>query len=97
VAQPENRLACDIKYDGEILQGTMIQSCELKGENEYVLTWKVPLPHFSAQAGSVLDQPLEPGLVNFEVDQAHPNKMHVRTFDMTGAPAKRTFHIVFQD
>jgi hypothetical protein len=102
VAQPENRLACDIRSDGVILQGNMIQSCELKGENEYLLTWKVPLQgeaktHFSAKAGSVLDQPIEPGLVNVEFDQDDPNKMHVRTYDMTGAPAKRTFHIVFQD
>ena len=102
MAQPENHLACDIRSDGVILQGNMIQSCELKGENEYLLTWKVPLKgevkaHFSAKAGSVLDQPILPGLINAELDQDDPNKMHVHTYDMSGAPAKRTFHIVFDD
>jgi hypothetical protein len=101
VAQPI-RLACDIRADGEILQGNMIQSCELKGENEYLLTWKVPLQgeartHFSAEAGSALDQPIEPGLITVELDRDDPNKMHVYTYDMTGAPAKRTFHIVHRD
>jgi hypothetical protein len=85
-----------------ILRGNMIQSCELKGENEYLLTWKVPLAgevktHFSAKAGSALDQPIEPGLITVEFDQNDPNKMYVHTYDMTGAPAKRTFHIAFRD
>jgi len=102
VAQPEIRLACDIRADGAILQGDMIQSCELKGENEYLLTWKVPLQgeaktRLSAEVGSALDQPIEPGLITVELDQDDPNKMHVHTYDMSGAPAKRTFHIVFQD
>jgi hypothetical protein len=63
VTQPVIRLACDIRADGAILQGNLIQSCQLKGENEYLLTWKVPLQgeartHFSAEAGSALDQPV---------------------------------------
>jgi hypothetical protein len=102
VARPEIPLACDIRADGEILQGKMIQSCELKGENEYLLTWKVPLrgeasTQFAAEAGSALDQPIEPGLITIELDRDDPNKMHVYTYDMTGAPAKRTFHIVHRD
>jgi hypothetical protein len=102
VTQPVVSMACDIRADGAILQGDFIQSCELKGQNEYLLTWKVPLQgeartHFFAEAGSALDQPIEPGLIAVELDQDDPNKMHVHTYDMTGAPAKRTFHIVFRD
>jgi hypothetical protein len=56
VTQPVVSLACDIRADGAILQGNFIQLCELKGENEYLLTWKVPFQgeartHFSAEAG----------------------------------------------
>ena len=103
MAQFENHLACDIRADGAVLQGYMIESCELKGENEYLLTWKVPLQgeaktHFSGKVGSALDQPIDPGLITVGLDQDDPNKMHVHTYDMTGAPAKRSFHIVcFRD
>jgi hypothetical protein len=38
-----NRLACVIKADGTIARGYKIESCELMGTNEYVITWKIPL------------------------------------------------------
>ena len=38
-----NRLACVIKADGTIARGYKIESCELKGANEYVITWIVCL------------------------------------------------------
>jgi hypothetical protein len=38
-----NRLACVINADGTIARGFMIEPCGLRGENEYVITWKLPL------------------------------------------------------
>jgi len=54
----EKRLACVIADDGSIARGYMIESCELVGANEYVITWKVPLQNeaktnFSCVIGSV--------------------------------------------
>ena len=43
MAEFEKRLACVIAADGSIARGYMIESCELVGANEYVITWKVPL------------------------------------------------------
>jgi hypothetical protein len=43
VANFEHRLACVINADGSIVRGNLIDSCELKGANEYVITWKIPL------------------------------------------------------
>ena len=37
MAEFEKRLACVIAADGSIARGYMIESCELKGENEYVI------------------------------------------------------------
>ena len=44
MAEFEKRLACVIGADRKIARrGYMIESCKLGGENEYVITWKVPL------------------------------------------------------
>ena len=58
MAEFEKRLACVIAADGSIARGYMIESCELVGANEYVITWKVPLQkeaktNFSCVIGSV--------------------------------------------
>ena len=38
MAEFEKRLACVIAADGSIARGYMIESCELVGANEYVIT-----------------------------------------------------------
>jgi hypothetical protein len=102
MAEFEKRLACVIGADGSIARGYMIESCELKGENQYTITWKVPLQgeaktNFSGTIGSALSEPVEPGLITVGLSQ-DPNKMHVRTYDVSGKPAKRSFHIAcFRD
>ena len=102
-----NRLACVIKADGTIARGYKIESCELKGANEYVITWKIPLQgkipqgvvktNFSATIGSALAEPVEAGLITVSLD-SDPNKMVVHTFNSKGEPAARPFHIAaFRD
>ena len=66
MAEFEKRLACVIAADGSIARGYMIESCELVGANEYVITWKVPLQkeaktNFSCVIGSVAFEDVEPG------------------------------------
>jgi hypothetical protein len=97
-----NRLACVIKADGSIARGYMIESCELKGENEYTVTWKIPLQgeaktNFSGTIGSALDEEVAPGLITVGLAK-DPRKMIVHTYDVAGRPAKRPFHIAaFRD
>lgn len=98
----ENRLACVIKSDGTIARGYMIDKCELKGENEYLITWKIPLQgeaktNFSGTIGSALEEDIEPGFIT--VGLAHDsNQMRVHTYDVGGKPARRSFHIAcFRD
>ena len=43
MAEFEKRLACVIGADGKVIRGYLIDSCKLAEENEYVITWKVPL------------------------------------------------------
>ena len=50
-----NRLACVIHADGSIARGYMIESCELTGVNEYIITWKPP---FQGGAKPISRQPL---------------------------------------
>jgi len=102
MADFEKRLACVIKADGTIARGYMIESCQLTGENEYVITWKIPLQgeaktNFAGTIGSALTEPVEPGFITVGLS-ADPRKMQVRTYDVKGAPAKRSFHIAcFRD
>jgi hypothetical protein len=102
MAEFEKRLACVIAADGSIARGYMIESCELVGANEYVITWKVPLQkeaktNFSCVIGSVAYEDVEPGVCTVGL-LADPLKMRVRTYDMTGKPAKRPFHLAaFRD
>ena len=102
MAEFEKRLACVIGADGKIARGYMIDSCKLVGENEYVITWKLPLQreaktNFSCVIGSVDLEPVEPGFCTVGL-MSSPMQMHVRTYDATGKPAKRPFHLVcFRD
>ena len=97
-----NRLACVIQADGSIARGYMIESCELTGVNEYIITWKLPLQggvktNFSATIGSALYEVVQPGLITVSLCQ-EPNKMRVNTYDPSGKPAPRPFHIAaFRD
>jgi hypothetical protein len=102
MAEFEKRLACVIRADGSVVRGYMIESCELKGENEYLLTWKVPLrgeakTNFAGTIGSAMDEPVLPGFITVGLSQ-DSHKMRVHTYDVTGKPAKRSFHIAcFRD
>ena len=71
----------------------MIDSCELVGANEYVITWKVPLQkeaktNFSCVIGSAEQEMVEPGVCTVGL-MADPMKMRVHTYDIAGKPAKR--------
>ena len=102
MADFEGRLACVISADGTIARGYMIDSCELIGDNVYEIAWKVPLQkeaktNFSCVIGSVADEDVEPGFctVGLSTDIM---KMRVKTYDVTGKPAPRPFHLaVFRD
>lgn len=102
MAKFENRLACVIKADGSIARGYMIEKCELRGENEYVITWKIPLTgdaksNFAGTIGSATDEQVEPGLITVGLTN-EPTKMQIHTYDASGRPAKRPFHIAaFRD
>jgi hypothetical protein len=97
-----NRLACVINADGTIARGFMIASCELRGENEYVITWKLPLQgevktNFSGTIGSALVEDVQPGLITVGLGEG-PYQLKVRTYDPAGKPARRPFHIAaFRD
>ena len=97
-----NRLACVINADGTIARGFMIEKCELHGENEYLITWKLPLQgeaktNFSATIGSSMYEDVQPGLITVGLCK-DPYQMRARTYDPTGKPARRSFHIAtFRD
>ena len=102
MASFEKRLACVIGADGNIVRGYQIEKCELKGANEYVITWKIPLQgeaktNFAGTIGSAMEEPVEPGFITVGL-MKDPKQMQVHTFDATGKPAKRSFHIAcFRD
>ena len=102
MAEFEKRLACVIGADGKVARGYMIESCKLEGENEYVITWKLPLQNeaktnFSCVLGSVEFEPVEPGFCTVGL-MSNPMQMHVRTYDARGEPAKRPCHLAcFRD
>ena len=98
----EKRLACVIKEDGTIARGYMIDSCRRNGTNEYIITWKLPLQgdaktNFAGTIGSATGETVEPGLITVGLT-ADPKQMQVHTFDASGKPAARPFHIAaFRD
>ena len=102
MAEFEKRLACVIRADGKIERGYMIDQCEFDGVNEYVITWKIPLQgeaktNFSGTIGSSMDEQVAPGLITVGLKK-NPSQMQVHTFDPSGKPAARPFHIaVFRD
>jgi hypothetical protein len=97
-----NRLACVINADGTIARGYMIEKCELNGENEYIITWKLPLQgevktNFSATIGSAKDEDVQPGLITVGLSK-DSHQMRIKTYDPTGKAARRPFHIAaFRD
>ena len=98
----EHRLACVIAADGSVVRGYLIDSCKLVGANEYVITWKIPLQgeaktNFACAIGSAAFEAVEPGFCTVGLMQ-DPMKMHVHTYDVSGKPAKRSFHLAcFRD
>lgn len=102
MAEFEKRLACVIKADGSIARGYLIHSCKLNGVNEYVITWKIPLQgeaktNFAGTIGCGFDEKVEPGFITVGLTE-DPKQMQVHTYDVTGEPAPRPFHIaVFRD
>jgi hypothetical protein len=102
MAEFEKRLACVIRADGKIERGYMIDKCEFDGVNAYVITWKIPLQgeaktNFAGTIGSALDEQVAPGLITVGLTKS-PSQMQVHTFDASGKPAARPFHIAcFRD
>lgn len=98
----ESRLACVIATDGTIVRGYLVDWCRFDGPNSYTIGWKVPLQgeaktNFAGTIGSATDEPTPPGLITVGLGQG-PNEMQVHTFDPTGKPAARSFHIAcFRD
>ena len=97
-----NRLACVINADGTIARGFMIEKCERHGENEYIITWKLPLQgeaktNFAGTIGCSMFEDVQPGLITVGLCE-DPHQMKVRTYDPAGKPARRSFHIAaFRD
>jgi hypothetical protein len=102
MAEFEKRLACVIKADGSVARGYLVDNCKLNGVNEYIITWKVPLQgeaksNFAGTIGSGLDEKVDPGLITVSLTK-DPKQMQVHTYDVTGKPAPRPFHIAaFRD
>ena len=75
----------------------MIDKCQFDGAK-----WQIPLQgaaktNFAATIGSALDEPVVPGLITVGLGQ-DPAEMRVHTFDPSGKPAPRSFHIAcFRD
>ena len=98
----ENRLACVIRADGSIARGYMIDSCKRNGTNEYIITWKLPLQgevktNFAATLGSAMGEPVDPGFITVGLTN-DAKQLQVHTFDTSGKPAARPFHIAaFRD
>ena len=102
MAKFENRLACVIDAGGSIVRGYLIDSCKRNGTNEYIITWKIPLQgevktNFAGTIGSALEEKVEPGFITVGLTD-DPKQLQVHTFDKTGKPAARSFHIAaFRD
>jgi hypothetical protein len=98
-----NRLAAVIGADGRIVRSYQLEKVELKGSNEYILTWKIDLrggeakSNFVATIGSEMEEPVEPGFVTVGLAEG-TYRSYVKTYDVAGKPARRPFHIgVFRD
>lgn len=93
----EKRLACVIKADGGIARGYLIDTCKRIGVNEYIITWKIPLQDFAGTIGGTGDEKVEPGFITVGLTN-DPKQMRVQTYDASGKPAARSFHIAaFRD
>lgn len=98
----EGRLACVINADGTIARGYLIADCKLTGDAEYTITWKIPLQgdvktNFAGTIGSSMGERVEPGFITVGLAE-DPSQMKIHTYDVTGKPAQRPFHIAaFRD
>ena len=75
----------------------MIDEREFNGVNEYIFTWKISLQgaaktKFTATIGRAIDEGILPGLLTVGL-RLNPSQIQVRTFDPSGKPAARPFHI----
>lgn len=83
-------------------RGYLIASCELSGEAEYTITWKIPLQgdvksNFAGTIGSSMSERVDPGFITVGLHE-DPSKMVIHTYDIAGKPAQRPFHIAaFRD
>src|ERR1700678_3532529 len=102
MAEFEKRLACVIAADGTIARGYLIDNCKFDGVNGYTISWKIPLQgaaktNFAGTIGSALEAQVAPGLITVGLLK-DPSQMQVHTFDVSGKPAARPFHIAcFRD
>ena len=98
MAEFDKRLACVIKADGGIARGYLIDTCKRIGVNEYIITWKIPLQgeaktNFSGTIGScTVDEQVEPGFITVGLT-SDPKQMRVRTYDVSGKPAARSWSV----
>jgi hypothetical protein len=98
----EHRLACVIKADGSVVRGYLIDKCEMTSEGVYVVSWKIPLQgsaktNFACVIGSAAYESVEPGFCTVGLLE-DPMKMRVCTYDVSGKPSRRSFHLAcFRD
>ena len=84
------------------VRGYLIDTCKRIGSNEYIITWKVPLQgeaktNFAGTIGSEATEGVEPGFITVGLT-SNPKQLRVHTYDVTGKPAARSFHIAaFRD
>ena len=102
MAEFEKRLACVINADGSVVRGYLVDSCKKQGEGSYVIRWKVPLQgeaktNFAGTIGSAMTEAVQPGFITVGLS-TDPACTDVHTYDVTGKPAARAFHIAcFRD
>ena len=102
MADFEGRLACVIAANGKIVRGYRISECTRVGVGDYTISWLDELQgsaktNFSCVVGSEMYEDVEPGICTVGLlPDAH--EMRVRTYDPSGKPADRPFHLaVFRD
>lgn len=74
----------------------------MPSEGVYVVSWKIPLQgsaktNFACVIGSAAYEAVEPGFCTVGLLE-DPMKMRVCTFDVSGKPSRRSFHLAcFRD
>ena len=99
---PETNSALDKNWGNVIAGGYMIDKCEMKGENEYLITWRNPLQgdaktNFAGTIGRTLEEDVQPSFISVGLTHG-PSQMQVHTYDLGCKPARRSIHIAcFRD